>query len=107
MSRDRLEPAAQRVIALPFESGHGMKATHEGVLQHILGIDALPYRRTEPTANRGEQALPQGLEQLSEGLRVAVSGPLDQVPDSSLVRHDRAHLSQLSSAALDGLAEAR
>ncbi len=104
---DRLQPAAERVFALPFESRQGMKATDIGVLQHILRVDALPDRGAQPSSDRGEQATPQGLEQLSEGLQVAVSGPLNEVSCSSLARHDRAHLSHLSLVALDGLADDR
>ncbi len=96
MSRDRLEPSAERVFTLPLETRDGVKATHERILKDILGIDALPYRRSEPTANRGEQVRPQGLEELSKGLRVAATGLLNLVCCSSLVWHDRVHLNQLS-----------
>ncbi|MHC4991935.1 MAG: hypothetical protein ACYTGC_13250 [Planctomycetota bacterium] len=84
-----------------------MKAPHERILQDILGVDALADRGVQPTVNRGEQVRSQGLEQLSEGLLVAVSGPLDEVSRSSFVRHDRAHLNWLSFVALDGLADIR
>jgi hypothetical protein len=107
MSRDRFKPPAERVVALPLESRQGVKATHKCVLKHILGVDALPDRWAEPTANRAEQVLPQGLEGLSEGLRVATSGPFNEVFRSSLVWHDRVHYGELSFVALDGLADSR